>query len=331
MKELIPRKTAGKRVAALILGLAALFLLSGCAGREQPEAAGKQKDMAKNQEISVQETGSGFSHTGYGKEGLTVYFLDVGQGNAVLAKCQGHYMLIDGGEESKTSYVVEYLKSLGVDRLDYVVASHYDEDHLSGVVEVLKTYDCGLVLSGDYQVDTNVYKAYRSAVEKMDIQEIHPRRGETYRLGGAVFTIVCPMHYDHELENDNSIGLRLVYKDTSFLICGDASRESEEEMLRSGEALKSDVYMASHHGSRSSNSWRFLKGVDPEAVVISAGYGNPYGHPVKTVMKRIQRLGADLYRTDLQGDLTAVSDGEKITWNVNSCMNYRNGGQALAA
>ncbi len=136
--------------------------------------------------------------------------------------------------------------------------------------------------------------------------------------GGAVFTIVCPMHYDHELENDNSIGLRLVYKDTSFLICGDASRESEEEMLRSGETLKSDVYMASHHGSRSSNSWRFLKGVDPEAVVISAGYGNPYGHPVKTVMKRIQRLGADLYRTDLQGDRTAVSDGEKITWNVNS-------------
>ena len=152
-------------------------MLSGCTGREQPEAAGKQKDMAKNQEISVQETGSGFSHTGYGKEGLTVYFLDVGQGNAVLAKCQGHYMLIDGGEESKTSYVVEYLKSLGVDRLDYVVASHYDEDHLSGVVEVLKTYDCGLVLSGDYQVDTNVYKAYRSTVEKMDIQEIHPAGG----------------------------------------------------------------------------------------------------------------------------------------------------------
>lgn len=98
-----------------------------------------------------------------------------------------------------------------------------------------------------------------------------------------------PLHYDHQLENDNSIGIRLVFGDTSFLICGDASEESEMEMLRSGELLESDVYMASHHGSRSSSSGEFLKEVDPESVVISAGYGNPFGHPSKTVMERFKK------------------------------------------
>lgn len=329
MEKLIPRKSAGKRAAALITGMAALFFMSGCAGGNETEVQDNMTEMAETESLRTLETGTGFSEAD--KEDLTVYFLDVGQGNAVLAECDGHYMLIDGGDESKKSYVKAYLKSVGVTSLDYVVASHYDADHLNGVVEVLKTYDCDLVFSGDYNADTEIYEDYTSAVDKMEIREIHPQMGETYRLGEAAFTIVCPLHYDHQLENDNSIGIRLVFGDTSFLICGDASEESEMEMLRSGELLESDVYMASHHGSRSSSSRDFLKEVDPESVVISAGYGNPFGHPSKTVMERIQKTGADLYRTDLQGDLIAVSDGQTITWNVSPTMDYRDGGQSLAA
>ena len=328
MKKQISEKTGGKRAAVLIMGLAVLFCLQGCALREQAPAGEDMTEMAQKGEIKTLETGTGF---GDETKELTVYFMDVGQGNGVLAECGGHYMLIDGGDEDRTSYVTGYLKDLGVTRLDYVVASHYDGDHLNGVVAALQTFDCDLVLSADYEADTAVYEAYTSVMDQKQLREIHPHTGETYRLGEASFTIVCPDRYDHELENDNSIGLRLVLGDNSFLICGDASKESERQMLRSGETLKSDVYMASHHGSKSSTSWNFLKAADPQAVVISAGYGNPFGHPSKTVMRRIRRIGADLYRTDLQGDLIAVSDGKRITWNVNPVKDYRDGSRSLAA
>lgn len=266
--------------------------------------------------------GAGVSQT----DGLcTVTFLDVGQGNAVLVETGGEYMLIDGGDRDASSYVVSYLKNEGVETLSYVISSHYDADHLNGVVGALNAFSCELLLDADYETDTKVYASLQNVVAEKDIDEVHPDLGDVYSLGSAEFTVVCPDAYDYDDENNNSIGIRLVYGDTSFLICGDAGSEVEEMMMMSGLALQSDVYLASHHGSAYSSSLAFLEEVAPEAVVISAGRSNSYGHPTKEVLDNIRTVGAKLYRTDLQGEIVAVSDGTAISFQVAATDDFRSG------
>ncbi|ROR28214.1 beta-lactamase superfamily II metal-dependent hydrolase [Mobilisporobacter senegalensis] len=255
---------------------------------------------------------------------LSVHFLDVGQGNALLAESDGHYMLIDGGDREYSSYVVSYLKKQGVKELDYVIISHYDADHLNGIVGVLNVLDVKTILSPDYVADTNVYKSYLDTMDKKDYQAKHPAIGNTYHLGNASFTIVAPVNYDYLEANNNSIGIKLEYGSNSFLILGDAESESETDILSVKEDISADVYLTSHHGSDSSSSAALLKAVNPTYAVISVG-NNSYGHPAKEVLDRLKTRDIKLFRTDIQGTIIASSDGKKITWNTDPTSNWSSG------
>lgn len=256
---------------------------------------------------------------------LSVTFLDVGQGNSVLVEQAGEYMLIDGGDRDYASYVVSYLKQRGVENLSYVLVSHYDADHLNGIVGALNAFSCDMVLAPDYVTDSRVYESFYSVVDEKDIELVYPAMGDTYTLGDAEFTVVCPDSYDYADDNDNSIGIRLTYGENSFLICGDAGKKTEEVMVESGLTIDSDVYLASHHGSGGSSYRFFLDAVQPEAVVLSVGRGNSYGHPSEIVLSNIKEMGADLYRTDLQGEIIVTSNGKNLQWNVDACEDYRSG------
>lgn len=254
---------------------------------------------------------------------MKIYYMDVGQGNAVLVEEEGEYMLIDGGDREFSSYVVRYLKNRGVRKLKYILLSHYDKDHLNGVVGVLNAFDCEEIIAPDYEADSKIYTSYKKAVKRKGYEVIYPEVGDTYTLGEAEFTVVCPKDYNYELENNNSIGIKLVHGDNSFLFCGDASIESEEDMLKAKVDVESDVLMVSHHGSRGSSSQAFLDKVDASVVIISCGVNNPFGHPTKTVLGRIKKSGAKLFRTDLQGTIIATSDGTDISWNKKSTLDFR--------
>lgn len=273
-----------KKILSLATGLLAFAVLAGCTNETQPM-----------------------------DEELTVTFLDVGEGNAVLVEQDGLYMLIDGGDREYSSFVVSYLKDAGVEELEYVIASHYDADHLNGVVGALNVFPCETLLAADYTTDTKVYESFCEVVEDQDIALVYPDMGDTYSFGDVTFTIVCPDAYDYDESNDNSIGIRLTYGDTSFLICGDAGSDIEKMMLSSGLRLDSDVYLASHHGSEYSSSYEFLRKVSPEIVVISVGADNSYGHPTKRVLDDIAAVGADVYRTDELGTIRIISDGSNLT------------------
>ena len=311
---------------------------SGSASREEGgSASGEESGSASGEEggtvsgeaggmTGEDETASPDGAAGH----MEVTFLDVGQGNAVLVECDGLYLLVDGGDREYSSFVVGYLKNEGVTELDYVIASHYDADHLNGIVGVLNAYPCDQVLAPEYVTDTKVYQSFCDVITKREIPLAYPAMGEEYQLGDAEFTIVCPDAYDYSQDNDNSIGIRLVYGENSFLICGDAGEEVEEVMAGSGLVIKSDVYLASHHGSSASSTPEFMQAVDPDVVVISAGAMNSYGHPARRVLDEIMASGAALYRTDLQGTLTAYSDGKTITWNTGPTQDYRDG-DAVAA
>lgn len=265
---------------------------------------------------------------------LTVTFLDVGQGNATLVENDGKYMLIDGGDREYSSFVVSYLKNEGVEELEYVISSHYDADHLNGVVGVLHAFPCKTILAADYVTDTRVYDSFCEIVTEQDIKLVYPSVGDVYEFGDAEFTIVCPDEYDYADVNDNSVGIRLVYGENSFLICGDAGEKSEVAMLASGVPLNSDVYLASHHGSDGSSSTEFLEAVMPETVVFSVGEGNSYGHPSERVLNSVAEIGAEVYRTDLQGTIRVTSDGHKLSWNVepvfNSLENMENDAEGVS-
>lgn len=313
-------------VAALVAVLA--FCVTGCSA---PEAGGVEQDLAEHQTQNQNEIDAQTAFHDISAEGtMTVRFLDVGQGNSVLVESEGRYMLIDGGDYDYSSYVVAYLKNQGVESLDYMVVSHYDSDHLSGCVGALRAFEVDTVICPDYEGDTKTYYTFVDDLEKYQVETIHPEVGDVYQFGGAEFTIVCPEVCDYSDENDNSVGIRLQFGQNSFLICGDAGEESEEDMLESGVYLQSDVYMAGHHGSSGSSTYDFLQAVQPEVVVVSCGYDNSYGHPAKATMNRLKNTGADIYRTDLQGELIAVCNGETITWNVEASNDFRCGEDVVA-
>lgn len=287
------------------------------AGVENPggETANAESGQAENE------------NTNTSSSELTVQFLDVGQGSSALVHQDGRFMLIDGGDREYSSYVVSFLKQQGVERLDYVVVSHYDSDHLNGIVGVLNVFECGQVLAPDYEGDTKVYQSFRSIIDEKQIPLTYPGLGETYEFAQSSFRVVSPGAYQYKDVNANSLGIRLAYGSSSFLICGDCTAESEQDLLYLGVDLDSDVFAANHHGSRYSNCREFLEAVSPKDVVISCGLGNSYGHPDASVLLSIQELGANLYRTDLQGVITAVSDGTNVRFDTEPSMDYRSGAE----
>lgn len=262
---------------------------------------------------------------------LTVQVLDVGQGLSILAESDGHYLLYDGGDRGASSFVVAYLEDQGVTELDYVIASHYDADHISGLVGALNVYDTEVVLAPDYETDSQIYDSFQEKAAAQGLTVTHPEPGDSYELGNASFTVLSPIQDEYSDDNDYSVAIRLEDGDTSFLFTGDASVDSEAEMIASGETLQSDVLVLGHHGSSTSSSDAFLDAVDPSAAVVSCGLSNSYGHPHREIMEAIQSRGCDLYRTDLQGTLTAVSDGSGITWSAQPCTDYRSGEELEAA
>lgn len=251
-----------------------------------------------------------------------VHILDVGQGLSILVESQGHAMLYDGGDRNKSSFVVSYLKEQDIKNLDYVIASHYDSDHLNGVVGALNVFSVKQVFAPDYTTDTRVFNSFHSIVKTRKIPKKQPSVGSKYQLGDATVQILSPSGSDYSDVNDYSIAVRIVDGDTSFLITGDAGAQAEKEMCSSRLDLDSDVYVMGHHGSGSSTSWDLLQKVTPEYAVVSCGTGNSYGHPHAESMEKLQSMEIPLLRTDKQGTLVASTDGKTIKWNVEPCNDY---------
>ena len=247
------------------------------------------------------------------RSGLRVDFLDVGQGLSVLINADGRFMLYDGGDRTASSFVVAYLKEKGVAKLDYMVASHYDADHLNGLVGALNVFNTDMILGPGYETDTKIYKSFTDTVQRMKKEVVHPQPGERYPLGGGYFEILSPLSAQYDDVNNYSIAIRLVYGDTSSLLAGDAEQESEQEMTEYWPDLKADVLCVGHHGSPTSTGEAFLDSVNPSIAVISCGRDNSYGHPGKAVLERLDSRNITVVRTDESGTITLTSDGSALT------------------
>ena len=259
---------------------------------------------------------TGAENTGTAQAGtLTVTWLDVGQGDAAVIQCGGQSMLIDGGKPEKSSYIYAWLQQHGLNYLDVIVATHVDADHIGGLSGALNYASVGTAYCPVTTGTTETFQSFVKYLAQRDKQITVPTAGETFALGGAQVQILGPLHRAED-SNDNSIVLKVSFGATSFLFTGDAERAEEQDLLNAGVNLQSTVLKVGHHGSDTSTSYPFLRAVAPQYAVISVGAGNSYGHPTEAVLSRLRDAGVTTFRTDMQGEITAVSDGQTINFST---------------
>jgi len=242
--------------------------------------------------------------------------MDVGQADAILIKQGTSAMLVDAGNNADAEFVVQYIKAQGVTKLDYVIGTHPHEDHIGGLDAVIRAFQIERIIMPKAVATTKTYEDVLAVIQQKGLKITAPVPGTKFAFGSASFTVLAPNSADYESLNNHSVVIRLVYGKTSFLLTGDAENISEKEMLDKAFTLKSDVLKVSHHGSDTSTTTDFLGAVDPRYAVISVGKDNSYGHPSSSVIKRLQDRGVQVYRTDENGSVTAISDGATITFAV---------------
>ena len=259
---------------------------------------------------------------------MKVHFLDVGQGLSILVQSDGQTMIYDGGDKSTSSFVVSYLQKQNVTTIDYLISSHYDSDHMAGLIGCLNAFDVKNVISSDYEHDSKLYQSFIQTVADKGLPMQHPAVGTEFSFGSGSFQILAPATIDPNDSNKNSVAIKLTNGDNSFIFTGDAERTSENAMCESGIDLSCDVLVPGHHGSATATTWDLLQQTVPEYAVISCGAGNSYGHPHKDTMDKLADMGIQVFRTDEQGTVIAVSDGSNIQWNQSPCNDYSAGDES---
>ena len=253
---------------------------------------------------------------------LQVYALDVGQGDsALIITPEGKSVLIDAGPPQAGDEVVAALRKKDIRSLDLAVATHPHADHIGGMRPVIENFGVKNFLDSGQVYASKEYERMLRAIQEKGIKFIEAKKGMKFDLdSGVKLEVLNPqggqgitkVRRGGSVENANSIVLRLSYGNFSMLFTGDAETETEDLIMESGAPLSAQVLKVGHHGSRHATSARFLDAVAPEAAVISCGADNRYGHPARQTLDRLRKAGVRIYRTDLNGEIAIVADGNKF-------------------
>ncbi len=276
----------------LIVVLLCIFLLAGCT-----ETLNKEK-------VSVTA----------GHE-MRVHFIDVGQGDSIFIESpNGKTMLVDGGVKGAGQKVVSYLKELDVNKLDIVVATHPDADHIGGLIPVLNSIDIGQFYDSGKVHTSQTFEEMLTLIDTKNIPYNVPKTGDSIAFDDAIHVKVLNANEHATDNNDASIVLKIVYGNVSFLLTADAGIALEKEMMK--DDVKATILKAGHHGSNTSSSVEFVQAVHPEVAILSYGEGNKYGHPHTEVVARLQAIGSKIYATAEAGTVIVSTDG--VNYDVNS-------------
>ena len=255
---------------------------------------------------------------------MEVLFIDVGQGDSTLITYGDHAMLIDAGDDSKGTAIQNYLQQQKITKLDYLILTHPDADHIGGAPVIITKFDISKVFVSNYEKDNKTYQKLIQALDNKRLKALTPKVNSKYTLGTATMTILAPgKEYDNP--NDSSIALLLKNGNSSFLFTGDAGEDAEADILATDISLSADVYKVGHHGSKYSTSKELIKAVNPTYAVISCGEGNSYGHPHAETLNTLRANGVKVYRTDEAGTVVATTDGKTLSFNVPASETWKAG------
>lgn len=237
---------------------------------------------------------------------LDIYVFDVGQADSILVSCNGKYMLIDAGNNADGKLIVKELQDMGITTIDYLIGTHAHEDHIGGMDDVIDKFNIKNFYMPSKQYTSATYKSVVKSANNKNLKIVSPKIGDKFNLGNAVCEVMSIDNTADEL-NLTSIVIEVTHGENKFLFMGDAEIENEESRLWDDV----DVLKVGHHGSRTSTSEDFIEQTKPEVAIISLGKNNSYGHPHKEVKELLEEYDISIYRTDTEGTIHVVSDGEK--------------------
>lgn len=244
---------------------------------------------------------------------FSILFIDVGQGDAALIECDGHYMLIDGGDTTAGDKVYSALEQKGIQKLDILAISHLHRDHFGGLTKAL-TYasSIGVTISNSSDEKTEAFRAFERQLAINGSQITVPRKGDKYRLESAEIEVLDAS----ASESNDSLVLLITYQNTRFLFTGDIEEDAQRRILQqyqneNDDPFKINVIKMPHHGADVLVA--FVRTFMPEYAIISVGRGNIYGHPYNNTLVMLDQADTKVYRTDLNGDILVVSDGKRVS------------------
>lgn len=248
------------------------------------------------------------------EERLEVTFIDVGQADSILLENEGHYMLVDAGNNEDGPKLVNYFKNQNIHQFDYVIGTHPHEDHIGGLDNIIEGFDINTFYMPDVITTTKTFEDVLDALGEKNMTLSIPKTNATFKLGDATVKVLYVGTEDESDLNDTSIVLKVTYQNVSFLLTGDASTKVEEKLNPAD--LESTVLKVGHHGSSTATNEKFLNTVNPKYAIISVGENNQYEHPHTTVLNTLAAHNITTYRTDQDGTIKVITDGTNIEINT---------------
>ena len=252
---------------------------------------------------------SKFADVDLNNEDFNILFMYVGQADSTLIKYKNKIMLIDAGNNEDGKNIVKFLKDKGISKLDYIVGTHYDEDHIGGLDDIIENFYIGkFYLSNGGELGPNYYNLEKAA-KKKNLAITIPKVGDKIDFGDVDMEVMSASKFDGKNDNNASIVIQAKYGSRKYLFMGDL--EKQEEAKRKWNEV--DVLKAGHHGSNTSSTQEFLNQVKPKYVFVSAGKNNKYRLPNVKAMERIEKMGAKIFRTDVnESSFWLTSNGNDI-------------------
>ena len=295
-----------KKALMRLLAILIVFIISYAYNRFFMKG---NSNNSKNVNLKDNINNSKFADVDLNNEDFNVLFMYVGQADSTLVKYKNKIMLIDAGNNEDGKNIVKFLKDKGISKLDYIVGTHYDEDHIGGLDDIIENFDIGkFYLSNGGELGPNYYNLEKAA-KKKNLAITIPKVGDKIDFGDVDMEVMAASKFDGKNDNNASIVIQAKYGSRKYLFMGDL--EKQEEAKRKWNEV--DVLKAGHHGSNTSSTQEFLNQVKPKYVFVSAGKNNKYRLPNVKVMERIEKTGAKIFRTDVnESSFWLTSNGNDI-------------------
>ena len=256
-------------------------------------------------------TSSSYENNADNNNEVLVYFIDVGQADAIYIKDGSSNMMIDAGNNADGKLLVKYLQSLNVDEFKYVVGTHAHEDHIGGMDDIINNFKIDNFYMPEAISTSKTFEDVLDALDKNKVIFQTPKIGDKFTLENTNFEVLS-IGTDTSDLNDTSLVLKMNYNNNCVLFMGDASSNIEENLLN--KDINCQVLKVGHHGSRYSSSEDFIKKVNPAYGIIMVGKDNKYGHPTKKTLDILNKYNVTIHRTDEEGTILMHLKGNDITF-----------------